>query len=89
MAGVWVVVRHPLDTRSHTYTRTHAHARRRAHVSYVRTRAWHGKHQINHLINFAEVVVVVMVAAAAMVVVNSKRLVRYFAVTFTSAVNDG
>lgn len=80
MAGVCMVVWHPLDMR----------ARARAHT-YVRTRARHGKHQINHLINFAEVVVVVVVVvmvAAVMVAVNSKRLVRYFALTFTSVVND-
>lgn len=59
--------------------------------TYARERAPHGKHQINHLINFAEVVVVVMVVAAAAtaVVVNSKRLVGYFTVTFTSVVDDG
>ena len=77
MADVWVVVWHPLDTR--TPIHTHAHM--------CVTRARHGKHQINHLINFAEVVVVMV--AAVMVVVNSKRLVRYFAVTFTNAGNDG
>lgn len=35
----------------------------------------HGKHQINHLINFAEV--------TAMVVVNCKKLVCHFAVVYT------
>lgn len=73
--------------RAHTHICTYARA-----YTYVRTRARHGKHQINHLINFAEVVVVVVVAvlmvAAVMVVVNSKRLVRYFAVMFTNT-NDG
>lgn len=88
MTGVWVVVWHPLDTRARTHTHTHT----RTHT-YVRTRARHGKHQINHLINFAEVVVVVVVVvvmvATVMVVVNFKRLIRYFTVTFTNAVNDG
>jgi len=70
------------------HTRAHTHAPTYAYT-YVRTRARHGKHQINHLINFAEVVVVMVMVAAVMVVVNSKRLVRYFAVTSTSIVNDG
>lgn len=59
------------DVRSiHAHARTHA--RRRIHE-----RARHGKHQINHLINFAEVVVVVaavMVAAATAMVLGGGEL---------------
>jgi len=75
-----MVVWRPLDTRAYARVCTRARAGAGA-------RARHGKHQINHLINFAEVVVVVVMvvaataaatAAATVVLVNSKRLVGYF-----------
>jgi len=69
-------------------TRVHAHARGQVQArARAGARARHSKHQINHLINFVEVVVVVVMvvaataaatAAATVVVVNSKRLVGYF-----------